>query len=86
VSCDAVLIFTVFGALTVVNIISFSALLTLLLYSFVTPDVEDWNGALQFVIRVQMLLCNAVCCVKREVVLKQKDGVVLTVMKIGPYC
>jgi hypothetical protein len=80
VTCDAVLIFTLFGAVTVVTIISFSVLVTHLLYSCSTPDVKDWNRALKFVIRVELLLCNAICCVKREVMLKQTDGVLLVVL------
>jgi hypothetical protein len=77
VSCDAVLIFTMSGAVAVVNIISFSVFVAHLLYSFFTPDVKNWNRALKFKIRAHLLLCNAICCVKRELILKQKDGVVL---------
>jgi len=81
VFCDAVLIFTVSGAVAVVNIISFSVLLAhLLFFSFFTPDVKNWYRALKFIIRVHLLLCNAICCAKREVMLKQKDGVVLIAM------
>jgi hypothetical protein len=78
VSCDTVLIVTV----SVVNIISFSVLVAHLLYSFFTPDVKNWNRTLKFVIPVHLLLCNAICCVMREVTFKQKDGVVLIVMWI----